>query len=143
MAEKIPQTLANHTRWDPLFHFFLAPVSLLLFVWAVTHLVRHYSHEAVAMVVFALLLSLTIFMTRTYALKVQDRVIRLEERLRLASLLPPGAALPDLTERQLIALRFACDAELPGLAQKAASQQLGGKQIKQQIQTWRGDYWRV
>jgi len=143
MAEKIPQTFANHTRWDPLFHFFLAPVSLLLLVWAVAHLVRHYSHEAVAMVVFALLLALTIFMTRTYALKVQDRVIRLEERLRLASLMPVGAKIPELAERQLIALRFASDAELPSLAHKAASQQLGSKQIKQAIQTWRPDYWRV
>jgi hypothetical protein len=143
MAEKTPQTFANHTRWDPLFHFFLAPVSLVLFVWAIIHLARHYSHEAVAFVVFALLLFLTIFMTRTYALKVQDRVIRLEERLRLTSLMPAGAKIPELAERQLIALRFACDAELPGLAHKAASQQLGGKQIKQEIQTWRPDYWRV
>jgi hypothetical protein len=143
MPEKTPQTFANHVRFDPLFHFFLAPVSLVLFVWAVIHLVRHYSLEAVAFVVFALLLFLTIFKTRTYALKVQDRVIRLEERLRLARLLPPGAALPELTERQLIALRFACDAESPSLAQKAASQQLGSKQIKQAIQTWRPDYWRV
>ena len=143
MAGKIPQTFANHTRYDPLFHFFLLPVSLLLFVWAVIHAVRHYDHEAVALAVFALLLMLAIFKTRTYALRVQDRLIRLEERLRLASLLPVGTALPDLSEGQLIALRFCCDSEFPSLAQKAAANNLNSKQIKQAIQTWRGDYFRV
>jgi hypothetical protein len=143
MAAKVPQTLANHTRFDPLFHFFLAPVSIILFVWAVIHSIRHYSHEAVALAVFALLLVLAISKTRTYALKVQDRLIRLEERLRLARLLPVGAALPELSERQLIALRFCDDSEFPSLAQKAAANNLTAKEIKQAIQTWRGDYFRV
>jgi hypothetical protein len=143
MPEKTEQTLANHTRFDPLFHFFLLPVSAALLVWTIAHAVRHMSHDAVAMVVFALLLVLTIFKTRTYALKVQDRVIRLEERLRLANVPSRGGPLPTLTEGQWVALRFASDAELPLLAEKAAASNLTGKQIKQAIQTWRPDYWRV
>jgi hypothetical protein len=143
MAEKVPQTLANHVKYDPLFHFFLMPVALALLIWAIAHAYRHPSHEAFAWVVGTLLLFLSIFKTRIYALKVQDRVIRLEERLRLASLLPAGAALPVLTEGQLVALRFASDAELPALAEKAAAGNLTGKQIKEAIQSWRGDYWRV
>jgi hypothetical protein len=143
MADKAPQTLSNHTRYDPLFHFFLAPVSLAGLVWAISHLIRHPSHEAIAWVVFGLLLFLTIFKTRTYALRVQDRVIRLEERLRLTNLSPVGTPLPDLTEGQWIALRFACDAEFPSLAAKAAADKLASKQIKQAIQTWRGDYFRI
>jgi hypothetical protein len=143
MPEKSAQTLANHTRYDPLFHFFMSPAVILLLIWAIAHAVRHFSYEALALVGFALLLFLTIFKARAFALKVQDRVIRLEERLRLASLLPPGAAQPALREGQWVALRLASDAELPSLAEKAAAQNLDSKQIKRAIQTWRPDYWRV
>jgi len=143
VPEKNQQSLANHTRYDPLFHFFALPLSVVLLVWTITHAVRHFSHEALALIVFALLLAVTIFKARTYALKVQDRVIRLEERLRLANLPARDAPLPILTERQWIALRFASDAELPHLAEKAAASNLTGKQIKEAIQSWRPDYWRV
>jgi hypothetical protein len=142
MADKASQTFKNHTRFDPIFHFFLAPASLVLLIWSITHMVRHFSYEAIAWVVGCLLLFLTIFLTRTYALKVQDRVIRLEERLRLASL-APGAPWAQLTERQLVALRFASDAECPALAEKAVTGNLAPKQIKEGIQSWRPDYWRV
>ena len=141
MAEKVPQTFANHTRFDPIFHFFMAPVSTALLIWAIAHLVRHPTHETSAWLVASLLIFLTIFKARTYALKAQDRVIRLEENLRLAKL--SAGSVPTLSERQLIALRFASDAELPALAEKAAAGNLTSKQIKQAIQTWRPDYFRV
>jgi hypothetical protein len=143
MAGQVPQTMANHGRFDPLYHFFMLPASLLLLVWAVAHLVRHPSNEALALIGFALLLLLTIFKFRTYALKVQDRVIRIEEKLRFEKLLPLGAPVPALREGQWVALRFASDAELPSLAEKAAAGNLNSKQIKQAIQNWRPDYWRV
>jgi hypothetical protein len=142
MGEKVPQTFANHARFDPIFHFFMAPLSLALLIWAIAHLVRHPNHETIAWLVAALLIFLAIFKTRNYALKAQDRVIRLEENLRLAKLSASGT-IPTLTEGQLIALRFACDAELPALAEKAAAGNLAPKQIKQAIQTWRPDYFRV
>jgi endonuclease/exonuclease/phosphatase (EEP) superfamily protein YafD len=143
MPENKSQSLANHVRYDPAFHFFMAPLALLLLVWALTHAYRHFSHEAVAWVIAALLIVLAIGKARTYALKVQDRVIRLEERLRLANLPGRDVAIPDLTPGQWVALRFASDAELPHLAEKAAVSNLTPKQIKQAIQSWRADYFRV
>ncbi len=151
MAEK-PQTFANHTRFDPLFHAFLIPVFGLGVILSLTHFFAHIGHRslwgnvhAFLLVVLAFALLILMFKTRLYALKVQDRVIRLEERLRLMQVLlePLRSRIPELTESQLIALRFAPDAELPKLVERALNEKLSRNDIKKSIQNWRSDYWRV
>jgi hypothetical protein len=88
---------------------------------------------------------LLLFRLRQYPLKVQDRVIRLEERLRLQALAPPAwhSQIHRLTEDQLIGLRFASDDEVVALATQALDENLTRKQIKERIRNWRADYWRV
>jgi hypothetical protein len=145
MAEKKPQTFANHTRWDPLYHFFVLPVFLLLAVAGLVHFIWHPGLHAGLMFVVGVALAIAILKLRLYPIRVQDRVIRLEERLRLSSLLPEPlrSRIPELTEGQLVALRFASDAELPKLAERALSEKLSPADIKKAIQNWRPDYWRV
>jgi hypothetical protein len=145
MAEKKPQTFANHAKYDPLFHFFLAPVFGLSAVAALIHLIWHPSVHNGAFLVVAVAALVAVFKIRIYALKVQDRVIRLEERQRLMLLLPEPLRprISELTESQIVALRFAPDAELPALAQRAIVDKLSNADIKKAIQNWRPDYFRV
>jgi len=145
MAEKIPQNLSNHTRFDPLFHFFILPVFFITFISTIVHLVRHPGLHSAWLVVFMLAAALAVTRMRTYAIKVQDRVIRLEERLRLAILLdgPMRGRITEFSESQLIGLRFASDAELPALAARTLSEKLSKADIKKAIVQWRPDYWRV
>jgi hypothetical protein len=145
MAEKKPQTFANHARFDPLFHYFALPVFLLSAMAATVHFVWRPSLHSGLLFVVAVAAAITVLKIRLYALRVQDRVIRLEERLRLTSLLPEPlrSRIPELTEDQLIGLRFASDAEVPKLAERALSEKLSRADIKKAIQTWRPDYWRV
>ncbi len=145
MSETKPQTYANHARFDPLYHFFLAPIALILVIASIVHLVRHPHPWGLVHVVLAFALFILVFKVRTYSLKVQDRVIRLEERLRLATLLPEPlrSRINELDIRQLIALRFASDAEIPALVERTLNEKLTQKQIKQAIQNWRADNFRV
>jgi hypothetical protein len=145
MAEKKPQTYANHTRWDPLFHFFALPVFLLLALAGVVHFIWRPGLHSGLMFVVAVALAIVVAKTRLYALRVQDRVIRLEEQLRLVSLLPEPlrSRIPELTPGQLVGLRFAADAEVPKLVQRALSEKLSQADIKKSIQNWRPDYLRV
>jgi hypothetical protein len=145
MAEKKPQTFANHAKYDPAFHFFLIPVFALSVIAALVHLHWHPSLHAGAFLVISIAALIALFKIRIYALKVQDRVIRLEERQRLMLLLPESmrARIPELTESQLVALRFAPDPELPALAQRAIVDKLSNADIKKAIQNWRPDYFRI
>ncbi|HET7890421.1 MAG TPA: DUF6526 family protein [Candidatus Sulfotelmatobacter sp.] len=152
MAESKPQTFATHTRWDPLFHFFVLPVFVLGLILTLVHFFAHITEgdlrdhiHAFLLILLAVAFLILAFKVRLYALKVQDRVIRLEEQLRLMRLLPEPlrARIPELTEGQLCALRFASDAELPKLAERAMNEKLSRADIKKSIQTWRPDYWRV
>jgi hypothetical protein len=143
--ERTPQNYANHAKVDELFHFFLMPVSLLTFVVAIWNLVRSPGFGSAWLVLLAIAFIVLLFRLRTYPLKVQDRVIRLEERMRLLEVLPDRlrARIPDLTESQLVALRFAPDSELPAMVDKALAEGLSNKQIKQAIGNWRPDYFRM
>lgn len=145
MSEKKPQTYANHMRFDPLFHYFVGPVLIITLIATIVHAVRHPHLASIWGVVLALALLLLSVKARTFALKVQDRVIRLEERMRLATLLPEPlrARIGELSERQLIALRFASDAEVSALVERTLNEKLTSKQIKQAIQNWRPDTFRV
>ena len=152
MSQKTPQTYANHTRFDPPFHFFLAPVFILGLILALMHFFYHLRESdmrdnihSFLLIVLAVALITVILKMRLYSLKVQDRIIRLEERLRLTQLLsePLRARIPELTEDQLIGLRFASDAEIPKLVERALNEKLKRKDIKKAVQNWRPDYWRV
>jgi hypothetical protein len=145
MAGKTPQTYANHTRLDPLFHFFLLPIfggstfaSIFRF-WYHPNTTTGWQFLLVASAMVA------VFKMRLYSVKVQDRIIRLEERLRLATLLPEAlrSRIPELTEQQLVGLRFASDQELPNLVDRALSERLSQADIKKTVRVWRPDYWRV
>ncbi len=146
MADTTPQTFQNHARFDPIFHFFALPVLLINAIVCVVRLVRDPSIESGRITVVAFALVIVAFKARVYALKVQDRVIRLEERLRMSSALsePLRSRCGELTEGQMVALRFAPDGELPVLVEKclAGSFQKQGD-IKKAIVNWRADYFRV
>jgi Family of unknown function (DUF6526) len=146
MADKPTQTYANHARFHPPFHYFLAPGSLVLIILSAINVFRHYSRlDAWIQLLMAILFFAALFLVRSYPLKVQDRIIRLEERLRLQTVLPAALArrIPELTEAQLIALRFASDSELPALVEKALAAKMPGREIKKNIVAWRADTFRL
>jgi hypothetical protein len=148
MSNSSEQNFKSHGRLDPPYHFVLLLVLLANLVFAVFHLV-HQWHTAPFASSWLLVLSLVVFIPviklRTYPMKVQDRVIRLEERLRLQALAPAQwhAQIYRLTEDQMIGLRFAADDEVVELAKQALEHNLNRKQIKERIKSWRPDYWRV
>ena len=146
MAEQTPQTYANHTRWHPPFHFFLAPGGLVLLILTVINAIRNYQRlDAWILLLVGILFPVAVVLIRNNALRVQDRLIRLEERLRLQALLSGelSGRIDELTEAQLIALRFASDGELPALAAKVLATNMPPRDIKKSIVTWRADTFRV
>jgi hypothetical protein len=140
-----PQGLKNHARFDPPFHFVTFVLYLVNLGVAIASLIRHRDVWSMWYVVVSLVVIVPILRIRIYPLKVQDRVIRLEERLRLQALAPAQwhAQIYRLSEEQLIALRFASDDEVVELAKQALEHNLNRKQIKERIKSWRADEWRV
>lgn len=134
------QNYSNHGRLDPKFHFLAIPLALACFIAAIVHLVHQHTPVNVLLVPVTFVLFLVAGIAREYALKVQDRVIRLEETLRMEKL---GVSPAGLSIRQFVALRFASDAELPALTERARTEKLTNKQIKQAITNWRADDERV
>jgi len=145
MSKSDPQSFKNHGRLDPLFHFFLTFVGIATVVIAIVYAVRHTCFYSIWLVVVAVSAFLALFKLRSYPLKVQDRVIRIEERIRLQALAPSEwhTQIYRLSEDQLIALRFAGDDEVVELAKHALEHNLNRKQIKERIKSWRPDTWRV
>lgn len=140
------QSFKNHAKMDPKYHYVLTPILVANLVYRLWNLWRReFTWDAVGGVVLAVTLILMALIIRLYSLKVQDRVIRLEERMRLMTVLPEKmrSRIQELTEDQLIALRFASDDELPELVEKTLAGKLDRKAIKAQIQYWRPDHWRV
>jgi hypothetical protein len=145
MAETPQQSFVKHAKWDPTFHFFLAPMSLIFLIYTCVHLYRHLDGHSLLLVAVAITAIVAIFKVRIYSLKVQDRIIRLEERVRLASVLPENlrSRIGELSTNQLIGLRFASDTELPALTKRALDENLSRKEIKKAVTDWRADHFRV
>ncbi len=140
-----PQNLKNHARFDPWFHGFTVLLYLANLIFAIFHEYHHREISSAWYLVLSIFVIVPILKIRLYSLKVQDRVIRLEERLRLQALAPAEwhAQIYRLSEDQLIGLRFASDEEVVELAKQALEHNLKRKQIKERIRSWRADNWRV
>jgi len=146
MAEK-KQNLQNHVRIVPAYHMFVFPVLFVNIGWAIYRVVKFpISFATVFGVFLSVALLLLALYARLFALSVQDRIIRLEMRLRLAEILPADLRprIPEFTVAQLVSMRFACDAELPALARKVLDDKMSDrKAIKQLVKDWQGDYVRA
>jgi hypothetical protein len=145
MSKSEPQNFKNHARFDPAFHFVLVIVFFANLVISIVYVVKHPGFYSGWYVVLSAAAILALTKMRLYPMKVQDRVIRLEERLRLQALAPAEwrSQIYRLSEDQLIGLRFASDDEVVELAKQALEHNLNRKQIKERIKSWRADNWRV
>jgi hypothetical protein len=153
------QNFSNHGKLVPAFPFFVIPVLVANVIWTIVSAFRIFGHptastaislSVLAYLALSILVSIALlvmaFLARIFALGVQDRVIRLEEKIRYERLLPDDLKprIGEFTINQLVALRFACDAELPALARKVLDAKISErKAIKQMVQNWRPDYQRV
>jgi len=143
MAE---QSFQSHAKWVPPFHFFVLPVLLINIGFQIYWCVKAFTIGGVLSVLVAVALFVGMVMARVMAMKVQDRVIRLEERLRFERVLPADLhpRIGEFTTNQLVALRFASNAELPELARKVLEENVKDrKEIKRMIKTWRPDFARA
>jgi hypothetical protein len=141
-----PQNAANHARFVPGYHYLALTLALINLIWAIMRSVRHPTIESHAAILVGVILILALWYARIFPLAVQDRLIRLEERLRMQRVLSPAimSRFDEFLPAQLIALRFASDAELPELASKVLNERITDrKQIKLLIRDWRADHMRV
>lgn len=142
-----PQSYANHAQFTPLYHYFTSPLALGFLVWSIVRVAKAPTSDNVYFLIGALTMFGVVSVARLSPLRAQDRIIRLEEQLRYQRVLPAALAeqaMHAFSPRHYIALRFASDQELPGLVEKViANPGLKGKEIKQQIRTWRPDYFRL
>ncbi len=141
-----PQNFQNHTRYHAPFHYVFGPLALINFIWSIVNLARDPGAAELRWLLVAILILVVGFIARGSALKAQDRVIRLEEKLRYQRILSPELLTKSeaLTPGQIVSLRFASDAELSSLVQQTLEGKFAkGKDIKMAIKDWRGDYLRV
>jgi hypothetical protein len=145
MAEQ--QSFQSHGKWVPAFHFFVLPMTGINFGFTIYRCWKAgFAIYSVVTVLFAAAIFVGFVTCRLMAMKVQDRVIRLEERLRYERVLPADLhpRIGEFTIDQLVSLRFASNAELPELARKVLDEKLNNrKAIKQMIKTWRPDFARA
>ena len=142
----ISQTFENHAKIVPGYHRWTTALLVFPMLWFGYRLASDFGADRLALFAFALGVLLVGWYSRAFPLGVQDRVIRLEERMRLERLLTDElhSRTPELTTKQLVALRFASDEELPELVRKVLDQNIGDrKEIKRQIRTWRADHQRI
>jgi Family of unknown function (DUF6526) len=145
MAEPKVQNFKNHPKLDPLFHLLVLPVALITVLVAAYQITQRQTLADAWFFILSVATLLAFLKIRTYSLKVQDRVIRLEETLRMQRVLPEPlkARIGELTEGQLVALRFAPDAELTSLVEQTLNGKLSNKEIKSKIVNWRPDFFRI
>jgi len=141
------QNYSNHVKWVPAYHFFVLPIFLLNVTWSLYRLFRPgFTLDGLMHLLVSLALAVFVIQARVFALRVQDRVIRMEERQRFSKLLPDDlkARIGEFTPAQLVALRFAGDDELPELARKVLNDKVTDiKVIKLMVKHWRADYLRA
>jgi len=145
LSEKRPQTLANHSKMVPGYHFLTFGLIVIALIRVVWNLIRHPGLNSLVAVLFVFGVVGIFFYARMFALKVQDRLIRLEERQRMATLFPEDlrGRIDELSINQVVALRFASDGELADLAREVLDQEIRQrKEIKKKIREWRPDYER-
>ncbi len=141
-----PQSAQSHAAWTPIFHYVASPITLLAFLHLTWGAVRNPTNMNIGWALYAFAIASGVFASRIMALRVQDRVIRLEMRLRLKEILPAALAsrIHELKVKQLVALRFAGDAEMPALVERTLKGEFASqKEIKLAIKDWQADYLRA
>ncbi len=145
MSEKRTQTLANHSKMVPGYHYLTPGLIVVTLLWAAWNLIRRPDLSTAIAVLFVIAVAGTTYYARVFALKVQDRLIRLEERQRMAALFPEDlrGRIDELSVSQMVALRFASDGELADLVREVLDQGIHQRtEIKKKIREWRPDYQR-